>query len=143
MDIYIYIYLYIYVYMYISISKLPNGLSSQVVRGWGTEAARLGHRCPWRPCWLDLGSNGSIWPPLAPSLARFGCSVRSWAPQLARFGCPARSWAPWLGRFGCKRMPQRLPHRHDWQKKNDLLFDDPASMLPASCALERFFMPQI
>ncbi len=28
-------------------------------------------------------------------------------------------------------------------KKKDLLIDDPASMLPASCALERFFMPQI
>ena len=29
------------------------------------------------------------------------------------------------------------------QTKIDLLIDDPASMLPASCALERFFMPQI
>ena len=80
---------------------------------------------------------------LAPLLARFGCSVRFWVLQLARFGCPVRSWAPWLNRFGCKRMPQRLPHRHDKQKKIDLLIDDPASMLPASCTLERFFMPQI
>ena len=47
---------------------------------------------------------------MAPLLARFGCSVRSWAAQLAQFG------APWLSRFGCKRMPQRLPHRHDKQK---------------------------
>ena len=28
-------------------------------------------------------------------------------------------------------------------KKIDLLIDDLASTLPASCALERFFMPQI
>ena len=41
-----------------------------------------------RPGRRDLAATGSIWPPLAPLLARFACSAHSWALQLARFGCP-------------------------------------------------------
>ena len=97
---------------------------------------------PGRPCWLDLASIGSLWLPLAPLLARFGLVWLDLAAPAALagsiwllcafLGAPAGSiWLPTTA------LSTRLA------KKIDLLIDDPASMLPASCALERFFMPQI
>ena len=111
--------------------KLLDQLPSLQVRGpLGAKPSDLARR-GWpgwrrwallaRSGWFDLASSGSIWVP--------------WAFWLARFGRPGRSWLALAG--------QRLPNRHDLQKKIDLIFDDPASMLPASCALDRFFMPQI
>ena len=86
------------------------------------QLARSG--CPWRPCWVHLASNGSICGLLALLLGRFGCFVRSWASH-------------WLDLAA-----QRVPIDTISQKKIDLLIDDHASMLPASCSLTRFFMPQ-
>ena len=91
--------------------------------------------CPGRPGWLDLeapGASGSPW------LVRCGLE----RPDLGALGALAGSlWTPWalLARPG---WPTTAPSTR-LAKKIDLLFDDPASMLPASCALERFFMPQI
>ena len=97
---------------------------------------------PGRPCWLDLASIGSLWLPLAPLLARFGLVWLDLAAPAALagsiwllcalLGAPAGSiWLPTTA------LSTRLA------KKIGLLIDDPALMLPASCALERFFMLQI
>ena len=104
-----------------------------------------------------LAAAGAAWAPL---LARSGLD---WL-ALAAPGALAGSIWPRLARSGCPCCPGWLdlaalcaPGRPSWldlaandypidtisKKKNDLLIDDPASMLPASCALERFFMPQI
>ena len=72
----------------------------------------------WVPCRLLGALAGSIWLPCALLGALVGSIwVQANAPTTA--------------------LTTRLA------KKIDLLIDDPASMLPASCALERFFMPQI
>ena len=90
--------------------------------------------CPGRPGWIDLealGASGSPW------LVRSGLE---WL-DLGALGALAGSlWTPWalLARPG---WPTTAPSTR-LAKKIDLLFDDPASMLPASCALVRFFMPQ-
>ena len=67
--------------------------------------------------WLDLGAPGAL--------------AGSFWLLCALLGAPAGSiWLPTTA------LSTRLA------KKIDLLIDDPASMLPASCALTRFFMPQ-
>ena len=90
--------------------------------------------CPGRPGWLDLDALGA---PCSPWLARSGLE---WL-DLGALGALAGSlWTPWalLARPG---WPTTAPSTR-LAKKIDLLFDDPASMLPASFALVRFFMPQ-
>ena len=60
------------------------------------------------------------------------CST-GWGSTRARdqLGDQLRRGSPWLARSACQRKPQRLAFRLS------------ASMLPASCALERLLMPQI
>ena len=117
------------------------GLSSWQVRGQlGDQPSGLARPgwlrpCPGRPGWLDLeapGASGSPW------LVRCGLE----RPDLGALGALAGSlWTPraLLARPG---WPTTAPSTR-LAKKIDLLFDDPASMLPASCALQRFFMPQV
>ena len=85
----------------------------EVVRGWGTEAARLRHP-------IHLGD----WPN---DLARPGYADRPGrlAERLAQFGCPTNAPSTRLA------------------KKNRCAAGRPASTLPASLALHRCFMPQI
>ena len=103
-------------------------------------------RAAGRYGWLDLASIGSLWLPLAPLLARSGLD---WLDLDAPGALAGLIWllcallgAP-LARFGCQRVVATTALSKRLAKKIDLLIDDPASMLPASCALERFFMPQI
>ena len=74
-----------------------------------------------RPGWLDLASNDSIWVP-----------GRSGWLALDALSAPG---SPWLA--------NDCPIDTISKKKIDLLIDDPASMLPASLALQRCYMPQI
>ena len=106
-------------------------------RGLGAQPAR-----PGRPCWLDLASIGSLWLPLAPLLARFGLVWLDLAAPAALAGSIWLLCALLGAPAGSIWLPTTTPSTR-LAKKNDLLIDDPASMLPASCALERFFMPQI
>ena len=98
---------------------------------------------PGRPCWLDLASIGSLWLPLAPLLARFGLVWLDLAAPAALAGSIWLLCALLGAPAGSIWLPTTTPSTRLAKKKNDLLIDDPASMLPASCALERFFMPQI
>ena len=138
------VYLCIYVYIHNEIARraveqFPAGGSARSA-GRPAGAAWAPRARPGRPCWLDLASIGSLWLPLAPLLARFGLvwlDLAALAGSIwllcALLGAPAGSI--WL--------PTTTPSTRLAKTKNDLLIDDPAPMLPASCALERFFMPQI
>ena len=91
--------------------------------------------CPGRPGWLDLDALGA---PGSPWLVRCGLE---WLDLRALGALAGSLWTPRaiLPRPGWPTiaLSTRLA------KKIDLLIDDPASMLPASCALECLFMPQI
>ena len=110
--------------------------------GWLALAAWVPRARPGRPCWLDLASIGSLWLPLAPLLARFGLVWLDLAAPAALAGSIWLLCALLGAPAGSIWLPTTTPSTR-LAKKNDLLIDDPASMLPASCALERFFMPQI
>ena len=84
--------------------------------------------------WLDMAAPGALAGSIWPRLARSGCPWRPGWLELALLGVLAGSiWLLWslLGALPGHRKPKRLAFRLS------------ASMLPASCALERFLMPQI
>ena len=85
-----------------------------------------------RPGWLDL----------APWLARSGFDWLDLAALGALAGSICLPWSRLGALTGSIWLLTTAPTTR-LAKKIDLLIDDPASMLPASCALERFFMPQI
>ena len=62
--------------------------------------------------------------------------------EMATVALKSIDWVPLATELEHPRLPQRLPYRHDRHKKR---FCPPStvSMLPASCAVERFIMPQI
>ena len=134
---------------FISITKLLDALSSL--------SSNRTRAVSWAPSRRSLGAPSATWAPL---LARSGLD---WLALTAPGALAGSIW-PRLARSGCPCCPGWLdlaalcaPGRPSWldlapndypidtisQKENDLLIDDPASMLPASCALEHFFMPQI
>ena len=86
--------------------------------------------------WLALAAPGALAGSIWPRLARSGCPCCPGWLDLAALCAPGRP--SWLDLAA-----NDYPIDTISKKKNDLLIDDPASMLPASCALERFFMPQI
>ena len=88
-----------------------------------------------RPGWLDLAAPGALAGSIWPRMARSACSWHPCWVDLAALCGPGRpTGSIWL--------PNECPIDTISQKKIDLLIDDHASMLPASCALTRFFMPQ-
>ena len=137
----------VYIYIYIHIEIARRAVQQASARSAGRPASAA-----WAPLlarsgldWLDLaapGAPGSPWlarsgfdwldlAALGAQLERPGRPATCW---LARSGCQRSLWAPsnaWLARSACQRKPQRLAFRLS------------ASMLPASCALERLLMPQI
>ena len=127
----------VYIYIYINNEIARPGLWILQVR------AQLGAQptLPGRPGWLDLASPGSIWLPLASLVGRPGPDWPDLATPdiwLARTGAPGRSG--WLDLAALV-----APGRPGWPStaKKRLAFRLSASMLPASCALERLLMPQI
>ena len=78
----------------------------------------------------------------APWLARSGFDWLDLAAPGALAGSICLPWSP-LGALTGSIWLQTTAQTTRLAKKNDLLIEDLASTLPASCALDRLFMPQI
>ena len=128
-----------YARILLSITKLLDQLwSLAVARAAGRAAERQG-----APGWPDLASTGSIWLLWASSSSDLGAQQRAGWLDLAASARPGRPATPgWLD-LAANECPNDCPIDTISEKKNNFLIDDTASMLPASCALDRSFMPQM
>ena len=91
-----------------------------------------------RRSWLDLASTGSIWLPRAPSSSDLGAQQRAGWLDLAANARPGRPATPgWLD-LAANECPNDCPIE-TISKKNRCAAGRPASTMPASLALQRFF----